>query len=66
MLDLVALALERENIPFCRLDGSMPRIHRDAALQKFREDPNRVVLLISLLAGGVGYFSESNAGVYYY
>jgi SWI/SNF-related matrix-associated actin-dependent regulator of chromatin subfamily A3 len=54
MLDLIAIALERAGILFCRLDGSMPRTRRDAEMQQFRKDPKRVVFLISLMAGGVG------------
>lgn len=54
MLDLIGIALERAQIPFCRLDGSMPRARRDAELQKFRDDPRFLVILISLMAGGVG------------
>ncbi|KAF8244002.1 hypothetical protein K440DRAFT_29880 [Wilcoxina mikolae CBS 423.85] len=54
MLDLVGIALERAGIPFCRLDGSMPRARRDAELKKFRDDSRFLVILISLMAGGVG------------
>ncbi|KAF8241749.1 hypothetical protein K440DRAFT_621815 [Wilcoxina mikolae CBS 423.85] len=54
MLNLVGIALDKAGIPFCRLDGSMQRARRDEELRKFREDPGCVVLLISLMAGGVG------------
>jgi SWI/SNF-related matrix-associated actin-dependent regulator of chromatin subfamily A3 len=54
MLDLIGIALECAQIPFCRLDGSMPRARRDAELQKFRDEPRFLVILISLMAGGVG------------
>jgi SWI/SNF-related matrix-associated actin-dependent regulator of chromatin subfamily A3 len=54
MLDLIGVALNDAGIQFCRLDGSMPRARRDEELRQFRENPSRVVLLVSLMAGGVG------------
>jgi SNF2 family DNA or RNA helicase len=55
MLDLIAIAMKGQNIRFCRLDGSMPRKQRDEAIQRFPEDPSCLVILVSLMAGGVGY-----------
>ncbi|KAI5784344.1 P-loop containing nucleoside triphosphate hydrolase protein [Pyronema domesticum] len=46
--------MKGQNIKFCRLDGSMPRKQRDEALQRFQEDPSCLVILVSLMAGGVG------------
>ncbi|KAF8247360.1 hypothetical protein K440DRAFT_601314 [Wilcoxina mikolae CBS 423.85] len=54
MLDLVAHALTKAKISFCRLDGSMSRLRRSETMQQFRQDPSKVVFLISLMAGGVG------------
>ncbi|KAI5858908.1 SNF2 family N-terminal domain-containing protein [Tricharina praecox] len=54
MLDLVGFALHNSGIKFCRLDGSMQRSRRDAALCEYRENPQCTVILISLMAGGVG------------
>jgi SNF2 family DNA or RNA helicase len=60
MLDLISIALEDSGISFCRLDGSMLRAQRDAQMRQFREDPCRTVILISLMAGGVGYVASCN------
>ncbi|KAF8541079.1 P-loop containing nucleoside triphosphate hydrolase protein, partial [Trichophaea hybrida] len=48
------VALDDSGISFCQLDGSMLRVQRDAQMQRFREDPYRTVILVSLMAGGVG------------
>jgi DNA repair protein RAD5 len=53
-LDLIEPALERDNIPFLRLDGSMPQKARAATLGEFASHRRGVVLLLSLRAGGVG------------
>ena len=59
-LDLVEPALYREDIRFCRYDGSMSASQRDQALEDFKDpDGDRAVLLISLKAGNVvSYFRE--------
>ena len=54
MLDLVEIALVNHNIMYCRLDGSMSRKARDISLDKFRDESQITVMLVSLLAGGVG------------
>ncbi|CEP09742.1 hypothetical protein [Parasitella parasitica] len=55
-LDLIGDSLNRENILFTRLDGSMPQAKREKVLSSFsKEGEGGVeVLLISLRAGGVG------------
>jgi len=55
MLDLIGFALRDSGITFCRLDGSMQRSRRDEALHEYRQNPQCAVILISLMAGGVGY-----------
>lgn len=54
MLDLVGIALNQDGIKFCRLDGSMPRSQRDQTLYEFATDPSIIVILVSIMAGGVG------------
>ncbi|KAF7900918.1 hypothetical protein EAF00_003139 [Botryotinia globosa] len=53
-LDLIQLALQENNIPYTRLDGKMTRIARSMAMEKFRDDPSIVVILVSIAAGGLG------------
>ncbi|GJN71743.1 DNA helicase rad5 [Purpureocillium lilacinum] len=53
-LSLIEPALERANIKFLRLDGSMAQRARAAVLEEFQEKKGFMVLLISLRAGGVG------------
>ncbi|KAI8645409.1 SNF2 family N-terminal domain-containing protein, partial [Parasitella parasitica] len=55
-LDLIGDSLNRENIQFTRLDGSIPQAKREKVLSSFsKEGADGVeVLLISLRAGGVG------------
>lgn len=38
MLDLIEVALERDGMPFVRLDGSMSQQQREVALNRFRTD----------------------------
>jgi SNF2 family DNA or RNA helicase len=53
-LDLLEIALSNASIPFTRLDGKMSRTARSAALEAFRSDPNILVILVSITAGGLG------------
>ena len=53
-LSLIEPALERANVKFLRLDGSMAQRARAAVLEEFQEKKGFMVLLISLRAGGVG------------
>ncbi|CAK7232086.1 hypothetical protein SBRCBS47491_008148 [Sporothrix bragantina] len=53
-LDLIELALDNAGISHCRLDGKMSRIARTHAMDTFREDPNVQVILVSIMAGGLG------------
>jgi SNF2 family DNA or RNA helicase len=53
-LDLIQLALQENDISFTRLDGKMTRAARGAALDLFRDDPNIHVILVSIMAGGLG------------
>lgn len=55
MLDLVEIELRRRKVGYCRLDGSMKRIDRTNAILAFQSDPDTVVMLVSIKAGGVGY-----------
>ena len=51
-LSIVREFLNREGIPYAYLDGSTK--DRQAQVEKFQNDPNIKVFLISLKAGGVG------------
>ncbi|XP_068662044.1 DNA repair protein RAD5A isoform X2 [Aristolochia californica] len=53
-LDLLEIPLSRKNIPFVRLDGTLNQQQREKILNEFTEEPNILVLLMSLKAGGVG------------
>lgn len=53
-LDLIGTALDAHNFPYVRLDGSMSLKLRQAAINSFREDPTIQVMLISIMAGGLG------------
>jgi SNF2 family DNA or RNA helicase len=39
---------------FVRLDGSMSQPQRTKSIQKFREDPDTKIFLVSMKAGGLG------------
>ena len=54
MLDLVGYVLERSNITFVRLDGSMSQQARQKKLKKFRNRPDIQVMVMSLKAGSLG------------
>ncbi|KAF2456263.1 SNF2 family N-terminal domain-containing protein [Lineolata rhizophorae] len=53
-LDLVAIALESQGHQYVRLDGKMHRGARAAAVNKFRDDPDVRVFLVTTKAGGQG------------
>jgi hypothetical protein len=63
-LNLIQIALEDAEIPFTRLDGSMSRPARTAALNAFSNDPSVLVLLVTIGAGGVGLNLTSASKVY--
>ncbi|KAG0038481.1 DNA repair protein rad16 [Podila clonocystis] len=52
-LDLIKWRLEKAGFKCVKLDGHMTPAQRDASIQKFSNDPNVTVFLISLKAGGV-------------
>ncbi|KAH8654000.1 SNF2 family N-terminal domain-containing protein [Tricladium varicosporioides] len=53
-LDLIQLAFQENDISYVRLDGKMSRTARGAAMESFREDPTIQVILVSIMAGGLG------------
>ncbi|KAH6607456.1 hypothetical protein Trco_003769 [Trichoderma cornu-damae] len=63
-LDLIELALKEAGISFTRLDGSMTRLARAAAMDNFREDSNIHVILVSITAGGLGLNLTAGNNVY--
>ena len=54
MLDLVESYLHQTGIKLCRLDGSTPWQERRDAMQRFNEDPEYKIFLLSTRAGGLG------------
>jgi len=54
MLDLVEIELKKRKMGYTRLDGSMKRIDRTNAIVSFQCNPETVVMLVSIKAGGVG------------
>ncbi|UNI21751.1 1-phosphatidylinositol 4-kinase [Purpureocillium takamizusanense] len=63
-LDLIELALSAAGISFARLDGTMTRTARTAAMDSFREDNAVEVLLVSIMAGGLGLNLTAANSVY--
>lgn len=63
-LDLIEYALERANIGFVRLDGTMSVKQRTHSLDTFKTDPNVTVLLASIKAAGQGLNLTSANKVY--
>ena len=63
-LDLIQIALEDSQIKYARLDGRMTRSHRTAALDAFRDDSEVPVILVSIMAGGLGLNLTSGSKVY--
>lgn len=63
-LDLIELALNTAGITFTRLDGSMTRPSRTAAMDAFREDNRVHVILVSIMAGGLGLNLTAGNNVY--
>ena len=53
-MSLIEPALQRSNMKFLRLDGTMAQKARTAVLEEFRQSTKFTVLLLSLKAGGVG------------
>jgi SNF2 family DNA or RNA helicase len=63
-LDLIQIGLEDNNVSYTRLDGKMSRTQRTAALDSFRDDPSITVILVSLMAGGLGLNLTTASCVY--
>lgn len=63
-LDLIQIALEDNNVKFVRLDGKMSRKNRNQSLDAFRDDPTVCVILISIMAGGLGLNLTTGSKVY--
>ena len=54
MLDLIEPFLRRDNLVFTRYDGSMRNDHREASLERLRNNSKCRVLLCSLKCGSLG------------
>ncbi|CAK9259692.1 unnamed protein product [Sphagnum jensenii] len=53
MLDLIGFCLQKSGIKCVKLDGSMSMHARDVMIERFTNDPDCKVFLMSLKAGGV-------------
>lgn len=53
-LDLISIAFEDNGLRYTRLDGTMSRPKRTVALDTFRTDQTVPIMLISIMAGGLG------------
>lgn len=63
-LDLIEFALKDNDITFTRLDGSMSRKARTQAMDNFRDDNSVHVILVSIMAGGLGLNLTAGSNVY--
>ena len=54
MLDVIEPFLQRENLVFTRYDGSMRNDHREASLERLRNNSKCRILLCSLKCGSLG------------
>lgn len=63
-LDLIQIALDNAGITYTRLDGKMSRTARNAAMDSFRDDPSVQVILVSIMAGGLGLNLTAGNSVY--
>ncbi len=54
MLDLLDAYLHDRGHDACRIDGSIPYLERQAAIEAFNTDPSRTIFLLSTRAGGLG------------
>ncbi|CAI4210531.1 unnamed protein product [Parascedosporium putredinis] len=63
-LDLIQLALDNVGVSYTRLDGSMTRAARTNAMDRFREDNSVHVILVSIMAGGLGLNLTAGSNVY--
>ncbi|OJD35755.1 swi snf family dna-dependent atpase [Diplodia corticola] len=54
LLDIVEVPLAREEIEYCRLDGSMSVDLRNDSVNRFIDSPSCNVMLVSLKAGNAG------------
>jgi len=63
-MDLIGRAFRDNHVEFVRLDGSMSRADRNTAISKFRDNPELEVILVSLMAGGLGLNLTAASRVY--
>lgn len=54
MLDLIADMLNHLDWPFERIDGDTKQQDRQQRIDRFQEDPNAFVFMLTTRAGGVG------------
>merc|ERR550534_1492750 len=54
LLNILSSYLKMKGIPFCYLDGQTPYLERQENVDRFTNDPNMMVFLLSTRAGGLG------------
>ena len=54
MLDLLADYLDMRGMPYCSLDGRMEYLDRQKNIERFNQEPDVKVFLLSTRAGGLG------------
>ena len=54
-MDLIEITFKDNGITFVRLDGTMTRTQRNRVMEDFEKSPEISVILISIMAGGLGY-----------
>ena len=54
-MDLIEITFKDSGITFVRLDGTLTRTQRNSVMGNFEKSPEMSIILISILAGGLGY-----------
>ncbi|KQJ81446.1 DNA repair protein RAD5B [Brachypodium distachyon] len=62
--DLLEFPFNQKGIKFLRFDGQLSQKHREKVLREFSESQDKMVLLMSLKAGGVGLNLTSASNVF--
>ncbi|ELR13499.1 SNF2 family Nterminal domain containing protein [Acanthamoeba castellanii str. Neff] len=63
-LDMVGHILRWKGFTFVRLDGRMSKAKRQRSMERFKDDPEVTIFLISLKAGGFGLNLTSASRIY--
>ena len=58
-MDLIEITFKDNGITFVRLDGTMTRTQRNSVMDDFEKSPEISVILISIIARGLGYLTPT-------